>query len=49
VVEGAAQNDGINVIPIGDRSSQRFQDYCSYALSGNEPVAADAIAVTLSV
>src|SRR5262249_28912597 len=49
VVEGAAQNDGINVILIGDRSAQRFQYHCSYTFSGNEPVGAGAIAVTLSV
>src|SRR6266508_2467821 len=48
VVEGAAYNDGINMILIGNRFAQRFQHYCSYALSGNESVVPGAIAVTLS-
>src|SRR6266511_1205873 len=49
VVERAAWDDGVNMILIGDRFAQRFQYYRSYALSGNEPAGAGAIAVTLSV
>src|SRR5262245_36494008 len=49
VVERAARNDGVNMILIGDRFTQRFQHYCSYSLSGNEPAGAGPIAATLPV